>query len=378
VEHAPGRCANPPPGRLRYASVRGFNARTTWNVASISGNSERVKILFFCGVPFGLTHGGAQIQIEQTKIGLENVGVEVEWFRWWDDQQTGDVLQYFGRIPTWMIPAAHTKGMKVAMMELLTGQGSRSMGRLRMQKWVYRLAAGVQRVRPGLTLPADSYRYADACMALTEWEKFLMIYVYGAAPEKTYVTPNGVEDAFFESQPAAGRSPWLVCTATITGRKRVLELAQAAIRARTPVWVIGKPYSETDGYARRFIELARQNPQYVRYEGPVSDRRKVAEIYRAARGFVLISAMESMSLSALEAAACHCPLLLSDLPWARSVFNETASYCPATGSVEATAAALRRFYDAAPDLKPPPKPLDWKEVGQQFKTIYEGMLRTSR
>ena len=40
--------------------------------------------------------------------------------------------------------------------------------------------------------------------------------------------------------------------------------------------------------------------------------------YREARGFVLLSAMESLSLSALEAAACECPLFLSDLPWARS------------------------------------------------------------
>ncbi len=60
-----------------------------------------------------------------------------------------------------------------------------------------------------------------------------MVDVFGALPEKTHVVPNGVEDVFLNSQPAQ-RGPWLVCTATITERKRVLELAQAAVRAETP------------------------------------------------------------------------------------------------------------------------------------------------
>jgi hypothetical protein len=87
--------------------------------------------------------------------------------------------------------------------------------------------------------------------------------------------------------------------------------------------------------------------------------------------------MESLSLSALEAAACKCPLLLSDLPWARTVFKESVSYCPITGTAQ-TAAALRRFYDAAATLASPPKPITWREVAQQLKTIYEGLFKTSR
>jgi hypothetical protein len=88
--------------------------------------------------------------------------------------------------------------------------------------------------------------------------------------------------------------------------------------------------------------------------------------------------MESMSLSALEAAACECPLLLSDLPWARTVFGQSVCYCPVTRSAARTAAFLRQFYDAAPGLKPPPKPLTWLEVGQQLKRLYETLLSTSR
>ena len=182
----------------------------------------------------------------------------------------------------------------------------------------------------------DCYRLADACVVLTEWEAFLMKELYGAPPNKTHVVPNGVEGVFLNSQPAK-RGPWLVCTATITERKRVLELAEAAVRAQTPLWIIGKPYSESDAYVQRFVALAKAHPGILRYEGPIQDRARLAQVYREARGFVLLSAMESLSLSALEAAACECPLLLSRLPWATTVFRENACYCPITSSAARTA-----------------------------------------
>src|SRR5208282_5428019 len=97
-----------------------------------------------------------------------------------------------------------------------------------------------------------------------------------------------------------------------------------------------------------FFALAKQQPQILRYEGAIQDRARLARIYREARGCVLLSAMETRSLSAEEAAACECPLLLSDLPWARSTFGDTVKFCPVEKSTEVTAKILREFYDAAP------------------------------
>ena len=122
------------------------------------------------------------------------------------------------------------------------------------------------------------------------------------------------------------------------------------------------------------MELARAHPQTLRYEGPIMDRAKLAQAYRESRGFTLLSACESLSLSALEAAACECPLLLSDLPWARTAFKDRTSYCPVTRSTRQTAQVLRRFYDAAPQLPIPPKPLSWMEVAKQVKALYETLL----
>jgi glycosyltransferase involved in cell wall biosynthesis len=335
-----------------------------------------MKILFNCPLPFALAHGGQQIQIERTLDSLSLAGVEVEHARWWDETQTGDLIHYFGRMPAAHIKLAHQKKLPVVIGELLTGAGSRSSSQLRLQKFIN---GTMKRLVPrAFTAPFnwETYQLADVVIANTSWEAHLMTYLFAAPPERIHIVPNGVEDVFLNSPPAE-RGKWLVCTVTITGRKRVLELAEAAVHAQTPVWIIGKAYADMDPYAQQFFALARKNSQFVRYEGAVSDRAQLAKIYREARGFVLLSTMETRSLSAEEAAACGCPLLLSDLPWARATFGEHAAYCPIASPAQ-TAGFLKSFYQSAPKLKPPPRPVSWREVAGQLKTIYESVLMTVR
>src|ERR1035437_7423736 len=201
-----------------------------------------MKVLFYHLAPFAFAHGGLQTQIVQTRKALEQLGVEVEFLRWWDHRQTGDILHFFGRLRKSNLQLAQGNGMKVVLAELLTAQGSRSKAQLKLQQMA-RLVWERTPLRRMSPFTWDSYPLADGWVCLTEWEAHLMQELYGAPPAKTHVVPNGVEDIFLDSQPAK-RGPWLVCTATITERKRVLELAEAAVRAQTPLWVIGKPYSE--------------------------------------------------------------------------------------------------------------------------------------
>ena len=222
----------------------------------------------------------------------------------------------------------------------------------------------------------ESYKTSDAMIALTLHQAHLMKEVFGADPNKIHIVANGVETIFIDSAKTE-RGKWLVCTATITERKRVVELVEGAIVAQTPLWVIGRPYSEQDPYYLKFLELSRSHPEIIRYEGAIENREQLAIAYRRARGFVLLSTMESLSLSSLEAAACECPLLLSDLPWARTTFRNNAAYCSVQGSTAEIARALREFYDSAPALRLPEKPKTWVEIARDLQRIYELVCRTS-
>jgi glycosyltransferase involved in cell wall biosynthesis len=332
-----------------------------------------MKVLLYHPVPFALTHGGQQIQIERTCDALKQIGVDAEFLNWHDPTQAGELLHFFGRIPRAVLELAKQKRMKVVVADLRAEQAARPRWRLALQRAVIRTSERVLSRTTTSTLNWESYRLADACVVVTPVEGKLLEEVFGARRERIHVVPNGVEDVFFQSTPVP-RGKWLLCTGTIAQVKRVVEVAEAAILAKTPIWFVGRPFSDSDAYVQRFLELARGHGEFIRYEGPIADRARLAQIYREARGFVLLSQYEGLSLSALEAAACQCPLLLSDQPWARATFQSAASYCSPKSSATETARALRQFYDAAPSLPLPAKPMSWTEVARKLKTVYETVL----
>src|SRR5437868_5973346 len=145
-----------------------------------------MKVLFDCPVPFSLAHGGHQIQIEQTQAALEMIGLTIEPLRWWDSNQTGEILHYFGRTPLHLLNSARQKGMKVVTADLLTGQGSRPEWRHTLQRVAFSLLERVLPASSQASLSWRSYRQADACVALTRWEAHLLAKLYGAPPSKIH------------------------------------------------------------------------------------------------------------------------------------------------------------------------------------------------
>lgn len=335
-----------------------------------------MKVLLSCPTPFSLAHGGAQIQIEQTKTALAQAGVEVDFLKWWDATQRADLIHHFGPPGAAPVDLIRQKGIKLVVTHLMGGLGVRPA----WQRWLQKGAIHTAR----RTLPAGAFartgwgawKTADAYIAITPWEAKLMTEIFQAPPDRVHVIPNGVGDFFFE-QPPETRSPWLVTTASILPVKRLVETAEAAVAAQTPYWIIGRPFSENDAYYQTFTALCRRHPKILRHDNLMRTQPELAQVYRQARGFVLVSRWETQSLSALEAAACECPLLLADLPWAHSTFGDAVKYCPVTNSTAIAANVLREFYDAAPNLPPPPKPATWTEVAQRLKAIYGQVWKNS-
>src|SRR5436190_23345092 len=94
--------------------LRCANAWQT-TTANLKVESSVMKVLFTYQLPFMLAHGGAQIQIQQTQAALEQVGLQVEPLRWWDEKQNGDILHSFARLPAHQVSLAQQKGIKVVV-----------------------------------------------------------------------------------------------------------------------------------------------------------------------------------------------------------------------------------------------------------------------
>ena len=337
-----------------------------------------MRVLIDHQLPFALAHGGFQIQIEQTKEALAKIGLEVDYLRFWDSNQKADVIHIFGRCSRGYIELAQQKGIAVVMSDLLSETGSRSPMALFTQKSIIRVAQSVMPRKFLSRMGWDSFKMADAVIAGTPLEARLMVDLFGADERKLHIVPNGVEECFFANATADSREQWLISTVTITPRKRAVELAQAAVAGKVKVRIIGKPYSEQDPYYHQFVKICGANPDYVDFSGPISDREELARAYRKARGFVLFSIFESLSLSSGEAAAAGCPLLLTDLPWARTTFGEHAVYCPLAATAEEAGQILKSFsQNIATQPKPPPQ-VRWTDVAERLKAIYAATLASRK
>jgi len=334
-----------------------------------------MKIAFDCHVPFCFAHGGVQIQVEQTMAALKRQGVEVCPLPWWDDSVSPDLIHFFGKPTLSYARLVKQKKIRLVVADLLTSQGSRSAWQrlpFSILCLLDRLVGGRLRQKLGWSV----YDLADACICLTSWEASLIRNMYGARHARIEIVPNGVEQIFLEDRGNPVRGDHLVTTVTITPRKRVVEMVRAAALARVKLRVIGKPYHTQDPYYLLFLGALQEARPWVEYVGPIEDRAVLAGEYRKAAGFVLLSAMESQSLSALEAAACGCPLLLSDLPWAKATFFSGASYVPLVPP-EKMSAHLQLFV-AGIQHAPRPMPVpSWDEAAVKLIKIYKDLITSS-
>jgi len=333
-----------------------------------------MKIIISHGLPFALAHGGTQTLIESLMAQAAAIGIDMEPERWWDEKQKGDILHFIGRPLDMHVQLAKQKGYRVMMTEFLDRTASRSRAALFAQRGV---KAVVSRVMPGWTgrLGWNVYKELDALVYVTELEAGVAASLFGAPWNKLHVIPHGLpEDEITSLRAPAPEENYLICLATIHPRKNPLLLARAANQACVPVRFVGRPYGENDAYYNEFI--AAMNPAFTQYEGFVTSERK-HELLRQARGFVLLSEMESGCFAVYEAAAAGLPQLLSDVPWASRVYHDIPgiTFTPLT-TMNEIANHLSAFYQSAhrgPQMTFPVA--SWLDITRRYEKIYKDIMQ---
>jgi glycosyltransferase involved in cell wall biosynthesis len=336
-----------------------------------------MKVLFNCEVPFSLTHGGMQIQIEQSNKALQQIGVETEFLQWWDEKQNGDILHQFGAVPDHLTQFARAKGYKVIVTILLSHQCNRSPRELFVRQMaVASLLSLPLPPRMKAKLPWQAARHYDHLIVGLEAERHVLEQVYGVPREKISIVPLGLPDTFLKAGPALRTENHLVCTGTINPIKKSLELAQIAHQANVPMLFVGKPYDFEGQYWKDFQKLV--DGKLIKLHPHVEDQAEMAQLLRQARGYVLMSRFENWSLTTHEAAACGLPLLLPDKNWSRERFGNQAHYFPKKWNSAAAAAALSTFYEKCPSLPSPQVHLPtWIEAAEKLREIYHRVLKGS-
>jgi glycosyltransferase involved in cell wall biosynthesis len=329
-----------------------------------------MKILFDHALPFALAHGGFQIQIEQSKAALERRGLEVEYVRWWDEEQRGDIIHHFGVPSPGYQRTAQAQKIPFVITHLFSAACNRSSLQSLLRGACIR---GILRIR-GIKnqLNAQRYHDADKMVVGLDAEKRVLQTVFGVSPRTIVQVPLGLHDDFLRTTPAPRTQPCLVTTGTINEVKRSVELARMAHEAQVPILFVGKPYNPAAPYWKEFAQLIDQ--RFVFHHEHVNDRAQLIELLQSSRGFVIYSRYENWCLSAHEAAACGLPLLVPDLPWSRERFGPQASYLHPRSDRD-NIARLRAFYEACPSLPAPAiKLYSWDDVAEKLEACYRSLI----
>ena len=144
-------------------------------------------------------------------------------------------------------------------------------------------------------------------------------------PERISVVYNAIDRQLFKPQTSAVNAQtsecFVLCVSSIDPRKnfsRLIEACQNLTGAK--LYIVGN-------YNRVFSQHIRldSTSEHIRFLGRVSDDELV-RLYNQAVCFVFPSLYEGFGLPPLEAMACGCPVLTSDIPVEREVCGDAALY----------------------------------------------------
>ena len=144
-------------------------------------------------------------------------------------------------------------------------------------------------------------------------------------PERISVVYNAIDRHLFKPLTSDIKqqtsAPYVLCVSSIDPRKnfaRLIEACQGLTGAK--LYIVGK-------YNRVFSQQMQLDTtsEHIQFLGRVSDDELV-RLYNQAACFVFPSLYEGFGLPPLEAMACGCPVLVSDIPVEREVCGEAALY----------------------------------------------------
>lgn len=179
---------------------------------------------------------------------------------------------------------------------------------------------------------AEGCRGLDAVLALSHAQTEEIAALYGLSPDRIYVTGAGYAEACFhdrgrrQQEKGSGAPCRMLYAGKLSRAKGIPWLLRACLLLRERNWPFTLDIcgSGNGPEGEECCRLAEQLGSRVVLHGNVSQSR-LAELFRETDVFVLPSFFEGVPLVLLEALACGCRLVATDLPGVREVFAGVSS-----------------------------------------------------
>lgn len=170
---------------------------------------------------------------------------------------------------------------------------------------------------------------AKKLITVSEFSKREISSCYNIPKEKFTVIYNAVGEMFhpIEDKILRNENYFLVVSSVKVNKNflSVLKAFEIVLRTNPNIrlYIVGD--CNDKNFQTINIDRYKNNPS-IKFLGRVSDHELV-KYYSNAQGFVFPSLYEGFGIPVLEAQACGCPVLASDIPSLREVLNDSALFC---------------------------------------------------
>ena len=170
-------------------------------------------------------------------------------------------------------------------------------------------------------------KYSRHIITVSEFSKREIANYYGINEEKISVIYNGISEKF-KPRKKNITEKYILGVSSIAYHKNFLNLIKAYEKLRTrniKLYIVGELNDKIFGKnGKKIIENIKSN-ENIKFLGRVTDDELI-ELYSNAQCFVYPSLYEGFGIPPLEAQACGCPVVLSDIPVFREVYKNSAVY----------------------------------------------------
>jgi len=173
------------------------------------------------------------------------------------------------------------------------------------------------------TLP-KIIKVLDGVITVTHFQKKKILKWFQISPDKVYVVPNGVDTKVFKKfkGPNIFKEKYILFVGWIHVRKGVIPLLNAfntiKHRIKHKLYLVGATAWGTEPVFSEIEKLGLNNR--VKVIGAIK-HEELPIYYSNAEMMVLPTLNDSFALPVLEAMACQCPVILSDIPSLKEIYE---------------------------------------------------------
>jgi len=178
------------------------------------------------------------------------------------------------------------------------------------------------------TLIPYELKTADIIVTISNYIKSEIINTFNISRNKIFTIPLGVNINFFQTPPTYKKENYLLFLGSLNPRKNIKGVIEAFYMLLNKIphqlWIVGGRFdifkNDEPCQLVKFIPADR-----IKLKGYLRDR-EIIELYRKATLFVFPSLYEGFGLPPLEAMACGCPVVVSNVASLPEVCGDAAYY----------------------------------------------------